>query len=147
MKPASSGSPMTMETHRTGGFLKWWIPNSWLVYFMGKSQPKMDDDWGYPYDSGNLHFFCLLPIWEWFSQIHPPSVQAHASRGCRCWCWCCLGRSKRSAVDPSGVRWQWPVANSKGPSREIWSPQKTWGMCIVMEIPLKWKVYFMEIRI
>ena len=21
----------------------------------GKAQSKMDDDWGYPYDSGNLH--------------------------------------------------------------------------------------------
>ena len=23
--------------------------------FHGKSQSKMDDDWGYPYDLGNLH--------------------------------------------------------------------------------------------
>ena len=23
---------------------------------------KMDDDWGYPYDSGNLHIFIDLPI-------------------------------------------------------------------------------------
>ena len=35
------------------------IPNSWLVY-TGKSQAKMDDDWGYPYDSGLLHLWCPL---------------------------------------------------------------------------------------
>ena len=33
-------------------WLKRGIPNSRLVY--GKSQPKMDDDWGYPHDLGNL---------------------------------------------------------------------------------------------
>ena len=27
--------------------------NSWMVYF--RETPGMDDDWGYPYDSGNLH--------------------------------------------------------------------------------------------
>ena len=30
----------------------------WLVY-KGKSHLEMDDEWGYPYDSGNLHM--LLP--------------------------------------------------------------------------------------
>ena len=37
------------------GFHNWRITNSWLVY-SGKSQTKMDDDWGYPHDlpSGKL---------------------------------------------------------------------------------------------
>ena len=26
--------------------------------FRGKSQSNMDDDWGYPYDSGNLQIDC-----------------------------------------------------------------------------------------
>ena len=26
----------------------------------GKSQSKMDDDWGYPYDSGNLHIYIYI---------------------------------------------------------------------------------------
>ena len=25
------------------------------LYYTGKSQTKMDDDWGYPHDFGNLH--------------------------------------------------------------------------------------------
>ena len=31
------------------------IPNSWFM----EIYLQMDDDWGYPYDSGNLH------IWRW----------------------------------------------------------------------------------
>ena len=41
-----------------GSSSPWGYPNIWLVYFMGKSHEKMDDDWGYPYDiydSGNHH--------------------------------------------------------------------------------------------
>ena len=37
-----------------GGFHKWGTPNSWMVY-SGKSQSKMDENWGYPYDLGNPH--------------------------------------------------------------------------------------------
>ena len=28
----------------------WGYPNSWMVYFMGNSHEKMDDEEGYPYD-------------------------------------------------------------------------------------------------
>ena len=24
-------------------------PNGWIVFFLGNTQSKMDDDWGYPY--------------------------------------------------------------------------------------------------
>ena len=43
------------------GFHKWGIPNSWLVY---KGDPtKMDDDWGYPYDSGKHHMSLLFLLY------------------------------------------------------------------------------------
>ena len=38
------------------------FPPKWLVYFM-ESPPRMDDDWGYPYDSGNLHVFPYISHW------------------------------------------------------------------------------------
>ena len=34
------------------------IPNSWMVY-KGTSQSKTDENWGYPYDSGNLHMYTV----------------------------------------------------------------------------------------
>ena len=34
---------------RNGGY-----PKKWMVYFM-EHPIKLDDDWGYPHDSGNLH--------------------------------------------------------------------------------------------
>ena len=37
-----------------GGFHTWGYPHSWMVY-KEKSHLQMDDDWGYPHDSGNLH--------------------------------------------------------------------------------------------
>ena len=48
---------MVYTGHSNQNDLKWMIggyPNSWMVY-KGKSQTKMDDGMGYPYDSGNLH--------------------------------------------------------------------------------------------
>ena len=30
-------------------------PHSWMVYFMENPMNKMDENWGYPYDSGNPH--------------------------------------------------------------------------------------------
>ena len=39
-----------MEVSINGGTPKW------LVY-KGKSQSKMDENWGYPHDSGNLHLW------------------------------------------------------------------------------------------
>ena len=46
------------ENTRCGGFHQWGYPK-----MLGKirikypSNLEMDDDWGYPYDSGNLHVF------------------------------------------------------------------------------------------
>ena len=31
-------------------------------FFFGKSQSKMDENWGYPYDSGNHHRIVLTPV-------------------------------------------------------------------------------------
>ena len=39
-----------LHQRQYGGFLKWGYPK-----IEGKSQTKMDDDWGYPYDLGNPH--------------------------------------------------------------------------------------------
>ena len=43
-------------TTRAGGFLGHVATPiaRWMVLVYGKSQSKMDDDWGYPYDLGNL---------------------------------------------------------------------------------------------
>jgi len=38
-----------------GDFHKWGCPHSWMVYFMENPSINMDDDLGYPHDSGNLH--------------------------------------------------------------------------------------------
>ena len=35
-------------------------PNSWMV-FVRENPTKLDDDWGYPYDSGNHHMSFTLP--------------------------------------------------------------------------------------
>ena len=40
--------------------------------FHGKSETQMDDDWGYPYDSGNHHVVTILGSlshgsYDWFS--------------------------------------------------------------------------------
>ena len=45
---------MKNEPFTLWGFPQTWgYPNSWMVYD-GQSHLEMDD-WGYPYDSGNLH--------------------------------------------------------------------------------------------
>ena len=31
-------------------------------FYFGKSQSKMDENWGYPYDSGNHHRIVLTPV-------------------------------------------------------------------------------------
>ena len=41
-----------------GGFHKWGYPK-WMVY-NGKSQTKMDENWGYPCDLGNLLYIRRL---------------------------------------------------------------------------------------
>ena len=43
-----------------GGFHKWGYRNSWRVY-KGKSHLEMDENWGYPYDSGNLYLQAWAP--------------------------------------------------------------------------------------
>ena len=49
-----------------GGFLKWgYSQNGWFiyvfnVYIMENSIEMDDDDWGYPYDSGNLQFMDFM---------------------------------------------------------------------------------------
>ena len=45
-----------MEQNSCGGFHKWWY-HQMVGLFHGKSQSKMDDDLGYPHDSGNLQIF------------------------------------------------------------------------------------------
>ena len=42
-----------------GAFHKWGYPHSWMVY-KGKSHLQMDDDWGYPHDSGNPKYGCYM---------------------------------------------------------------------------------------
>ena len=37
-----------------GGFCTWAYPNSWMVYFMENPLEKMDLNWAYPQDLGNL---------------------------------------------------------------------------------------------
>ena len=46
----------------SGGFQlgKWGYLHSWMVFVNGKILLfEMDDDWGYPYDSGNLHMYIM----------------------------------------------------------------------------------------
>ena len=39
------------------------IPQArWMVYFMENPNLEVDDDWGNPYDSGNLHMG-MIDIW------------------------------------------------------------------------------------
>jgi hypothetical protein len=47
-----------MDVSQTGG-----TPLSLDGLFHEKSQSEMDDDWGYPYDSRNLHIW--LPRHRW----------------------------------------------------------------------------------
>ena len=49
-------------------------PNSWMVY-NEQSHPEVDDDWGYPYDSGHLQECWLLS-----SKISSIWVNYHISR-------------------------------------------------------------------
>ena len=51
--------------HRFRSFLKWGYPqNEWFL--LGKIPSfEMDDDWGYPYDSGNLHLFPVFGDGFW----------------------------------------------------------------------------------
>ena len=52
---SADGEKMPNNSSKSyGGFHKWRIPKL-VGLFHGKSQQKMEDDWGYPYDSGNLH--------------------------------------------------------------------------------------------
>ena len=44
---------MVNHPNMDGFHSRWEYPNSWMVY-KGKSQSKMDDDWGYPHFR-NLH--------------------------------------------------------------------------------------------
>ena len=46
-----------------GVSINWGAPK-WMVYSR-KSQSEMDDDWGYPHDSGNLQKLCFLKWTVW----------------------------------------------------------------------------------
>ena len=46
--------PIYLPTCTYEGFLEWVYPKM-MVSNNGKSQTRMDDDWGYTYDLGNLH--------------------------------------------------------------------------------------------
>ena len=52
-----------------GGFHKWGYPNSWIV-FVRENPTEMDDNWGYPYDLGNLQ---ILPLKIWRQRQHSKS--------------------------------------------------------------------------
>ena len=54
------------------GFHKWGIPNSWLVY-SGKSQSKMDENWGYPHFRKPPHVWFIIS--EFVGHI-PPDLQS-----------------------------------------------------------------------
>ena len=60
------------HNHTNGGFHKWGIPNSWMVY-KGKSHLKMDDDWGYPNfrkpPSLNISRPCSFPVSQDLSPV------------------------------------------------------------------------------
>ena len=47
------------------GVPKMEVPKKWMFY-NGTSHLEMDDDWGYPYDSGNLHILNCGHWLQWF---------------------------------------------------------------------------------
>ena len=101
-----------------GGFHKWGVPNSWLV-FVRENPTKMDDDWGYPYFrkppisqdqhlQGNIHPK-LATVQDRAGKLLGLAFPALLPSNC------CNSRALRSKINGSQsgpIKWLWYHASS-----------------------------------